>query len=367
MPKFGTKIKMNVYGKSHGKKIGTTIKGLPISFKIDFEELQRFVNRRKAVNSNYSTKRIEPDKITVVSGISEDGIVREKSVKLAVYNTNQRSGDYSDLKNKPRPSHADYPAMVKYNGNIDLAGGGKYSGRLTLTICIAGGIAKQILAQYGVRVYSYLSEVAGVRGVSYKKQVPNENDLFVSSENPFFFFNDEQRKLIDERLENARMNLDSLGGVVETVVFGLPVGLGDSLFDGIESKIAFALFGIPAVKGIEFGSGFDFADMNGSTANDEYYFDEDGNVKTYSNHNGGLVGGMTTGMPLLIRAVIKPTPSIGKVQRTVDLTTHTNTTIQIRGRHDVCIAPRAVAPIEASVSFAVLDILKSNEIKRGNK
>lgn len=362
MPEYGDKIKMNVYGKSHGDKIGVVICGLPLNFKIDFDELQKFVNRRKAVNSDYSTKRIEPDEITVVSGISKDGTVCDNSVELTVYNTNQRSEDYESLKNKPRPSHADFPALVKFQGNIDLAGGGKYSGRLTLPICIAGGIAKQILSTHCIRVYSYLSEIAGVKGHSYKNKMPNENDLISSWENPFFFFDDEQKKEIDLRLKNARENLDSLGGIVETVVFGLGVGIGDSLFDGVEGKIASALFGIPAVKGIEFGQGFDFANMQGSTANDEYYFDTDGTVKTYTNNNGGLVGGMTTGMPILVRTVIKPTPSIARKQRTVDLTTKTNTTIEIKGRHDVCIAPRAIAPIEASVSFALLDLLKINEV-----
>ena len=362
MPEYGDKIKMNVYGKSHGDKIGVCLSGLPISFKIDLDELQKFVDRRKAVNSDYSTKRIEPDKIEILSGIDENGKIISSSVELAVFNKNQRSGDYESLKNKPRPSHADYPALVKSEGKVDLAGGGKYSGRLTLPICIAGGIAKQLLREQNIRVYSYLSEVAGVKGFSYKTQQPNEKDLIASSENPFFFFNDEQKSEIDLRLKDARENLDSLGGVVETVVLGLPVGVGDSLFDGVEGKIASALFGIPAIKGVEFGCGFDFANLTGSTANDEYYFDEEGEVRTYSNNNGGLVGGMTTGMPLLVRAVIKPTPSIARVQRTVDLSTRTNTTIEINGRHDVCIAPRGVAPIEAGVAFAILDILKTNEV-----
>lgn len=362
MPEYGTKIKMNIYGESHGEKISTIIEGLPLSFKIDFEELQKFVDRRKAVKSDYSTKRIEPDKIVVVRGIDENGYVCDSSVELDVYNTNQRSGDYADLKNKPRPSHADYPALIKYNGKIDLAGGGKYSGRLTLPICIAGGIAKQILANYNIRVYSYLSEIAGIKGHSYKNQIPDEQDLIASWDAPFHFFDEEQKNQINARLNESRCDLDSLGGIVETVVFGLGVGIGDSLFDGVEGKIASALFGIPAVKGVEFGSGFDFANMKGSTANDEYYYDTDGKIKTYTNHNGGLVGGMTTGMPLTVSAVIKPTPSIGKEQRTVDLSAHTNTTIQIKGRHDVCIAPRAVAPIEASISFAVLDILNINEV-----
>lgn len=363
MPEYGEKIKMNVYGESHGDKIGVCISGLPTSFKVDFDELQKFVDRRKAVNSDYSTKRIEPDKIEIVRGLDPNGMITSQTIELAVFNTNQRSGDYDSLKNKPRPSHADYPALVKFNGNVDLRGGGKYSGRLTLPICIAGGVAKQILHEKNIRVYSFLSEVAGVKGLSYKTQMPSEKDLIASSENPFFFFKDEQKAEIDLRLKNAREDLDSLGGIVETVVFGLSVGIGDSLFDGVEGKISSALFGIPAVKGVEFGSGFDFANMSGSTANDEYYFDEDGTIKTYSNHNGGLVGGMTTGMPLTVRAVIKPTPSIAKIQRTVDLSTKTNTTIEIKGRHDVCIAPRAVAPIEASVAFAILDLLKTNEVE----
>lgn len=361
MPEFGSQITMKVYGESHGERIGVIIKGLPRSFKIDLDKLQAFTDRRKAVHSDYSTKRIEPDKIEIVSGVSADGRVCDDIVEFTVFNTNQRSRDYNNLRTKPRPSHADYPAMVKFRKNISLSGGGKYSGRLTLPICIAGGIAKQILANYNIEVHSYLSEVAGVKGFSYNENIPDRKDLIKSANNPFYFFSTEKVAEINNRLKDARENLDSLGGIIETVVLGLPVGVGDSLFDGVEGKIASSIFGIPAVKGVEFGSGFTLATMKGSEANDEYYYDGD-TVKTYSNHNGGLVGGMTTGMPITIRTVIKPTPSIAKEQRTVDLATKENTTIEIKGRHDVCIAPRAVAPIEATVSFALLDLLMINEV-----
>lgn len=359
MPKYGNKITMEVYGESHGECVGVVISGLPLGLKINLSSLQAHTDRRKASYSSYSTSRIEPDKIVVKDGISENGTVEKDRIELIVYNTAYRKNDYSNLTFTPRPSHADYPAMVKYGDKVSLSGGGKYSGRLTLPICIAGGIAEQILKKKGIFVCSYLSEVAGIKGSSYKDKIPTLQQLKTAKLNPFHFF-DNNLEILEKRFEEARLNRDSLGGIVETVIYGLPVGVGDSLFDGVESAISNAVFAIPAVKGVEFGIGFDFATLTGSKANDCYYYDN-GSVKTYTNNNGGIVGGMTNGMPITLRTVVKPTPSIGIEQKTVNLLSKTNTTITINGRHDVCIAPRAVAPIESAVAFALLDIIMQGD------
>lgn len=360
MPKFGNNLIMDIYGESHGEKVGVIVKGLPIGTKINLEELQKHVDRRKASNSLYSTSRIEPDLINIEQGIDSAGMVTDKTVEISVRNTSFRKNDYSDLKYKPRPSHADYPAMIKYGEKVSLSGGGKYSGRLTLPICIAGGICEQILSQKGITVVSYLSEIGGIKGFSYKDRIPSLNELIEAKNNPFYFL-ENVRDEIDNLLSKTKNDLDSVGGIVETVIYGLPVGIGDSLFDGLESSISSAIFAIPAVKGVEFGIGFDIASLKGSQANDCYYYDGD-SVKLYSNNNGGLVGGMTNGAPITIRTAIKPTPSIGKEQHTIDLNSKTNTTISIKGRHDVCIAPRATSPIESAVAFALLDnILRSQD------
>lgn len=360
MPKYGNNLIMNVYGESHGEKVGVIINGLPIGTKIDLEALQKHVDRRKATNSLYSTSRTEPDLINIEQGIDANGVVTDKTVEISVKNTSFRKNDYTALQFKPRPSHADYPAMVKYGEKVSLSGGGKYSGRLTLPICIAGGICEQLLSDKGITVVSYLSEIGGIKGFSYKDRIPSLAELIKAKNDPFYFLNGVRGK-IDNLLSDTKNDLDSVGGIIETVIYGLPVGLGDSLFDGLESSISSAIFAIPAVKGVEFGIGFDISSLKGSQANDCYYYDNDC-VKLYSNNNGGLVGGMTNGAPITIRTAIKPTPSIGKEQSTVDLISKTNTTISIKGRHDVCIAPRATAPIESAVAFALLDnILRSQD------
>lgn len=360
MPKFGNNLIMDVYGESHGDKVGVVILGLPLGTVIDLEKLQKHVDRRKATNSLYSTSRTEPDLINIEQGMDPNGVVTEKEVEISVKNTSFRKNDYSELQYKPRPSHADYPAMVKYGDKVSLSGGGKYSGRLTLPICIAGGICEQILSQKGIILASYLSEIGGIKGFSYKDRIPTPDELIEAKNNPFYFL-ESVRGEIDNLLSETKNDLDSVGGIVETVIYGLPVGIGDSLFDGLESSISSAIFAIPAVKGVEFGLGFDIASLKGSQANDCYYYDGSA-VKLYSNNNGGLVGGMTNGAPITVCTAIKPTPSIGKEQKTIDIHSKTNTTISIKGRHDVCIAPRATAPIESAVAFALLDnLLRSQD------
>lgn len=355
MPKYGTDIQMNVYGTSHGEKIGVRISGLPIGFKIDLVELQKHVYRRKASRSSFSTQRIEPDLLVCEQGVDDNGAIVAKQIEISVYNTTAKRSDYADLKYKPRPSHADYPAYVKYGLEVDLSGGGKYSGRLTLSQCIAGGIAEQLLAQKGIFVCSYIGSIAGIDGKSYKNAIPTIDELEKAKDDPFYFLSDKKDR-IEQKLKEAKDGLDSLGGIIETVVYGLPVGIGDSLFDGVESAISSAVFSVPAVKGIEFGLGFDYAYSSGSKSNDAYRYEGD-KVITLTNNNGGIVGGMTNGSPVTFRTVIKPTPSIGIEQKTVDLKNKTDVTIQIKGRHDVCIMPRAVAPIESVTAFALLNLI----------
>ncbi len=263
------------------------------------------------------------------------------------------------MKYIPRPSHADFPARVRFGEDFDLSGGGPFSGRLTAPLCIAGGIAKQLLERRGISVSAYVSEIGGVSLGSYRDGV-DLKAARVANDNPFFALRTEKVKEAEALVAEKRAALDSVGGAVECIVEGVPVGLGGWLYDGLESKISAALFTVPAVKAVEFGLGTEFSGAFGSSANDGYYYDGD-TVKTYTNNCGGIVGGMTTGMPVLMRATLKPTPSIASAQQSVDLKAKRNVTLEIKGRHDVCIVPRAVAPLEAAAALAVLDEVMNYE------
>ena len=348
------RLKVEITGASHADRITIKVQGLPKGKKIDLDELQAFVDRRRAKASAYSTKRIEGDVINIASGL--DGNVLNGDIFEAyVLNTNTKSSDYENIKDTPRPSHADYVAYEKWHGKEDMVGGGKFSGRMTVAICILGGIAKQLLSKKDVDVEAYISSIGNIQASTYKDALPSV-DSFKELDQSFRVF--KKKDEIDKLIEDTASNADSIGGVVECIVYNAPIGLQDTLFDSMEGKLSEAIFAIPAVKGVEFGLGFDITKLNGSKANDEFYYDGE-KVKTYSNNNGGINGGITNGMPILMRVAIKPTPSIGKVQRTINLKTKENVEIQIKGRHDACIVPRAVAPIEASVAITILDSMLS--------
>lgn len=353
-------LKIEINGASHAESIDVTVWGIPKGQSIDVEKLQEYVDRRKARRTVYSTKRLEEDKINVLSGI-ENGLTTGDPIKCVVYNKDPHSNDYTKLQDTPRPSHADYVAKVKYNGQEDMRGGGRFSGRMTLTICILGGIAKQLLEKKGIAVEGYVQSIAGINSTSYK-----DRDILASEiedlDSSFRVLDLDKKELMLKSIQEAASQKDSVGGVVEAIAYNLPVGLGGPLFESMEGKISYAMFAVPAVKGIEFGKGFEISNMRGSSANDCFYYDDNKNVKTYTNNNGGINGGITNGMPLTIRVALKPTPSIAQQQKTINMATKTNTTIEIKGRHDACIVPRAVVCVESVLALCVLDSL-INEIK----
>lgn len=352
---FGERLRVSIYGESHGNGIGALIEGLPAGEHIDFERLMRFMERRQGGRNALSTARKEPDVPEFVSGVFEDKTTGFP-VCIRIANTNTRSGDYSNLALKPRPSHADYSAYMKWHGHADMRGGGHFSGRLTAPICAAGGIALQILERHGIYVGAHLSSVGSVRDDAFPMQ-PDAALFAQIAEKAFPVISDEKGTQMQQEILAAREALDSVGGTIECMVTGLPAGLGDPMFDGIENRLARVLFGIPAVKGVEFGDGFALSEMRGSAANDPFGTDAQGNIITKTNRNGGILGGITTGMPVRFRVGIKPTPSIAQQQETVSLPEGTDTTIEIKGRHDPCIAQRAVPVVEAAAALTVLDVL----------
>ena len=351
---FGKILKVSVFGQSHGTAIGVNIDGLPAGESIDLEELQRFLDRRRPGKSPLSTARNEGDVPEILSGL-ENGKTCGAPLCAIIRNSDQHSGDYAELADKPRPGHADYTAWVKWKGHADMRGGGHFSGRLTAPLCIAGGIAKQILARRGIYVGAHLLAVAGKRDTPFSLR-PAVEELSAPGEKPFPVLDDLAGERMQDVILAAKNALDSVGGVIECAAIGLPAGLGDPMFDGVENRLAAALFGIPAVKGVEFGAGFNAAARRGSENNDPFTV-ENGRIAAVSNNAGGILGGITTGMPLTLRVAVKPTASIAKEQQTVSLSKLEDAQLQIHGRHDPCIAHRAVPVVEAVTATVLLDLL----------
>lgn len=349
----GKHIQVSVFGQSHSKAIGAVIDGLPAGVKIDSEKVAAFMRRRAPGNTKYSTKRREADEPVVLSGLV-DGVTCGAPLGFLIENTNTRSSDYDNLRAVPRPGHADYPANVRYGGYQDVAGGGHFSGRLTAPLCFAGAVCLQILEQKGVKVQAHIYELAGVRDIPFD---PITITDVRPGEKVFPVISDACGEEMQAEIEKARMSADSVGGIVECAVTGMPAGLGDPMFDGVENQLARNIFGVPAVKGLEFGNGFACAKLRGSQNNDPYTIDENGKIVTTSNNNGGILGGITSGMPILFRVAVKPTSSIGKEQQSVNLNTMQPEKLIVHGRHDPCIVPRAVPVIEAVTAITMLDIL----------
>ncbi len=344
---YGENLRITIFGQSHAPAIGVTMEGIPAGEPVDLEALQRFLNRRAPGQNDWSTPRREADRPEVLCGIA-DGVTCGAPLTAIIRNTNTRSGDYAALRRTPRPGHADYTAEVKYFGAQDAAGGGHFSGRLTAPLCIAGGICLQLLSCEGITVISRIAAIAGIA---------DEGALTASTaDKPFPTVSDARGEQMRAAIAAARAEGDSVGGIIECAVLGLPVGLGDPMFGGMENRIASAVFGIPAVKGIEFGAGFAAAALRGSENNDAFAV-ENGKIVTETNRCGGILGGITDGMPLTFRAAVKPTPSISRPQRTVDLDTLESAELAVTGRHDPCIVPRAVPCIEAAAAIAVYDAL----------
>ncbi len=352
---IGNKIKLSVFGESHGKAIGCVIDSLPAGVKLDMEKIYLDMSRRAPGKDKTATPRLEKDIPVIISGVLE-GVTTGAPLAMIIENTNTKSGDYSDIATTPRPSHSDYPAYVKYGGNNDIRGGGHFSGRLTAPLVFAGAVAKQVLEQKGITVGAHISKIGKAADEHFDMNNIDKELLESLTSKAFSVISPDAEIAMRNEIECARLSLDSVGGEIECAVIGLPVGAGSNMFSSVEGELSKILFGVPAVKGVEFGAGFDFCEMLGSQANDAYCIEE-GKVKTVTNNNGGVLGGMTTGAPLVFRVAIKPTPSIAKPQKSVDLNTMEEKTLEIKGRHDPCIVPRAVAVIESAAAFALLDIL----------
>ena len=329
---FGKNVKISIFGQSHSAAIGVVIDGLPAGIKLDQEKLQSFLDRRAPGQSRYTTARKEGDRPEFLSGLV-DGTTCGAPLAAVIRNTNTRSSDYDNIRDVPRPGHADYTAHIKYGGFEDVSGGGHFSGRLTAPLCVAGGIALQILEQKGVSVSASILEIGGSR------------------EDPF------------GKIEEARREGDSVGGVIQCTAEGLPPGIGEPMFDGLENRIAQAVFAIPAVKGIEFGRGFEAARLRGSENNDQFCYDGE-RVRTRTNNHGGILGGISSGMPVVFRVAIKPTPSISIEQDSISYSWEENVRIAVRGRHDPCIVPRAVPCVEAACALAIYDLMLEGEKKQ---
>ena len=348
----GNKIKISVFGQSHSAGIGVVIDGLPAGKKIDMEKVMAFMERRAPGRNSLSTQRKEADAPEIMSGLV-NGITCGAPLCAVIRNTNQHSADYNNIMDTPRPSHADFSGNIRYNGFNDVSGGGHFSGRLTAPLCFAGAVCVQILEDMGIEIQAHIQKI---------KNVCDDKIDFVNigkwntAEKEFPVIDDEKGRLMIAEIEKAREMGDSVGGVIECAVTGVKAGYGDPMFDGVENQLAKNIFGIPAVKGIEFGNGFSATDLYGSKNNDDFCI-ADGEIKTSTNNAGGINGGITNGMPIVFRTAIKPTPSIYKEQNSVSLANKTETKLQIQGRHDPCIVQRAVPVVEAVTAFTILDII----------
>ena len=353
---FGKNLHISVFGGSHTEAIGVVIDGLPAGETIDQDALLRQMARRAPGRDKSSTPRKESDIPRILCGLL-DGVTTGAPLCLIIENTNIRSKDYSDLKIHPRPGHADYTAFVRYGGHNDIRGGGHFSGRLTACLVAAGGIARQILQRRGILIGAQALQIGPVFDRRFDPVSISPEELIRLSETYFALLDPEKESAMRDVIEEARMAQDSIGGIVECAVTGLPAGLGSPMFDGVENVLGAALFGVPAVKGVEFGDGFGVAALHGSENNDPFTYGEDGKVKTLTNHAGGVLGGITTGMPLVFRCAVKPTSSISRAQHTIDLSRGCDDTLSVHGRHDPCIVPRAIPVVEGVAAMALLDMM----------
>ena len=352
---IGSHYRCSVFGESHGKMIGIEIDGVPPGEAVDENELQAFMARRAPGNSKHATKRKEPDIVHIASGIM-DGVTTGFPLMAYIENTNQYSKDYSNLLDHPRPSHADYTAHIHYKGFADMRGGGHFSGRLTAPLCIAGGIAKQILRRRGIHVGAQLLQIENIIGTPFDAMNVDAETLESMASMEFPTIDEGANSAMQAAIQSAAAEGDSVGGVVQGAIIGVPVGLGGPMFDGIENRMAQALFGIPGCKGVSFGAGFDAVTMRGSVHNDPFIM-KAGNVTTTTNHAGGILGGITSGAPITVQIAMKPTASISIEQQTVSLSKHADAPLVVTGRHDPCIAVRTVPVLEAVMAIVILDLL----------
>ncbi len=354
---WGSKIKLSIFGESHGNAIGITIDGLPAGFSIDMDKIMMEMARRAPGKSSLSTPRKESDIPEILSGYFE-GKTTGAPLCAIIRNSNTKSKDYSKLKDVMRPGHADYTGAVRYKGFNDYRGGGHFSGRITAPLVFAGAICKQILEVKGIIVSAHINSIGKIKDCSFLESDISDELLNSFKEKELPLINTKLEDEMRQEILSARSSGDSIGGTIECAILGVSPGIGDPFFDSVESTLAHLMFSVPAVKGIEFGKGFDISKMRGSEANDEYYL-ENGNIKTKTNNNGGILGGITNGMPIIFNVAIKPTASIFKEQNTVNIITMEETTLCIEGRHDPCIVQRALPVIEAVAAIGITELMNS--------
>lgn len=352
---YGEKIKISVFGESHGNGIGVVIDGLPSSIKIDMDKVLLQMARRAPGKDKTATPRKEKDTPEILSGML-DNTLTGAPLCAVIRNTNTRSQDYGNLLSCPRPGHSDYTAYVKYNKANDIRGGGHFSGRITAPIVFAGAICRQILSKKGINIAAHINSIGDVSDDRFNPCSIEPELINKLNNSSFSLINSDVETEMRNTVESARMALDSIGGTIECAVTGIEVGIGEPMFDSVESVIAKAVFGVPAIKGIEFGKGFELSKLRGSQSNDPFEY-KNGKVVTKTNNCGGILGGITDGMPIIFNCAVKPTPSISQKQNTVDLQKKENAILEIKGRHDPCIVPRAVPVIEAVTAIAIINLL----------
>ncbi len=356
---YGENLRLFIDGGSHDPEIEMRLSGFPAGFRPDMEELQAFLLRRAPGRDPYSTKRKESDIPHFLSGLT-NGVTDGSEIRAVIYNENAHSEDYKSIFDIPRPSHADYPAYVKYGEGVDLRGGGHFSGRLTSLLCVAGGLAMQYLKNSGISVFAHIARIGAVTDTPFDRLRVGTAEGACLAGHRFPTLSEETGLAMQSVIEDARKDGDSIGGTVECAAIGLPVGLGEHMFGSVDGRVAAAVYAIPGVRGIEFGAGFAAAELRGSQHNDPYITDGE-RILLQKNDAGGVIGGMTSGAPLVLRVAMKPTPSIAQKQHSVSLRKKTNEILEIRGRHDPCIVPRAVPVVEAALSLAILDLLLDKE------
>lgn len=352
---WGNNIKVSIFGESHGNAIGINISGLPSGIELDMDAIEIEMERRAPGRNKMSTARSEADKVEVLSGIFE-GRTTGAPLCGIIRNGDTRSKDYSKLKSVMRPAHSDYPAMIRYEGFNDVRGGGHFSGRITAPLVFAGSIARQILKEKGIYIGAHVKSISHVEDDSFNPLEVDEELVNSLKEGELAVLNKDKAQEMKNVILEAKEQGDSVGGVIECAILGMPAGVGNPFFDSVESILSHLLFSVPAVKGVEFGAGFDITKMTGSKANDSYYYHGDV-IKTKTNNNGGILGGISNGMPIIFKTAIKPTPSIGLLQDTVNVTNKENDKLQVVGRHDPCIVGRAVVVIESVAALGILDLI----------
>lgn len=353
--KFGKNLHVQLFGQSHSEAVGVVIDGLPPGKLLDMDYINRFLQRRSPGQSDLTTSRKETDTPEIVSGLL-DGITCGAPLCALFPNKDTRSGDYTNLKAVPRPGHADYTAFIKTGGANDIRGGGHFSARLTAPLTFAGAVCAQLLEKKGIIIGAHIASIGNIADKRFDSLSITSDDLLSIREKVFPVIDEDAGKRMQKLIRSVSKEGDSIGGTIECCILGIPPGIGEPIFDGLENHIASVLFGIPAVKGIEFGAGFSASELKGSENNDSFYFDGD-TVKTKTNYHGGILGGISSGMPILFRAAFKPTPSISKEQNSVNLFTKENTTLTIQGRHDPCVVLRAVPCVEAAAAIAMYDLI----------